>query len=96
MQDKIILVSPIYDEFLYEEEKIVASPFVDSKSSQRMCDNFELDFHEEQHCVEIFHPESIGDIEHPSLKINRIALIMLQPESMDHVKQPMSSKEISL
>ena len=29
LQDKKKLVSPIYDKFLDEEEKIVASPFVD-------------------------------------------------------------------
>ena len=56
LQDKTILVSLIYDEFLDEEEQIVTSPFVGSRSNQRMCDNSELDFHEEQHCVVISHP----------------------------------------
>ena len=95
LQDKRILVSPIYDKFLDEEEQIAASPFVDLRSCQLMCDNSELDFHEENHCVEVSHHESIGDIKHASLKINRIAFIILQHESVNHIKQPMRSKEFS-
>ena len=41
LQDKRILVSPIYDEFLDEEEKIPTSSFVDLRSNQQMCDNSE-------------------------------------------------------
>ena len=61
-----------------------------------MCDKSGSYFHEEQHCVEINHLESVEDIEQPSLKISRLAFIMLQPESVDNIKQPMISKEISL
>ena len=92
LQDKIILVSPIYDEFLDEEEKIPPSCFVYLRSIQWMCDNSELDFHAEQHCVEFSHPKSVEGIEKPSLKISSLAFIMIQPESVDNIKQDMISK----
>ena len=57
-----------------------------------MCDNSELDFHKEQHCVEISHPKSVEGIKKPSLKISRLAFIMIQPESVDNIKQHMISK----
>ena len=86
------MVSTIYDEFLDEEEKIPPSCFVDLRNIQWMCDHFESDFHEEQHCVEIIHPESVEGIEKPSLKISSLAFIMIQPKSVDNIKQHMISK----
>ena len=92
-----IVVDKDFSSVLRKVPDDVFSPKIEEKDQEEQhCDNFELDFHEEQHCVEISHPESVGDIEHPSVKINTIALIMLQPESADHIKQAMSSKEISL
>ena len=77
LQDKRILVSPIYDEFLDEEQQIPASYFVDLRGRKWMCDNSDSNFHEEEHCVDISYPESVEDIENPSLKISRLAFIML-------------------
>ena len=59
---------PIYDEYSNEKEQIPTSPFVDLRSSQQVYDNYESNFDEEQHCVEINHLESIEDIEQPYLQ----------------------------
>ena len=61
---------PIYDEYSNEKEQIPTSPFVDLRSSQCMYDNYESNFDEEQHCVEINHPKSVEGIEQPYLQLN--------------------------
>ena len=61
---------PIYDEYSDEKEQISTPSFVDLRRSQRMYDNYESNFDEEQHCVEINHPESVEDIEQPFLQFN--------------------------
>ena len=60
----------VYDEYSDEKEQIPTSPFVDLRGSQQMYDNYESNFGEDQHCVEINHPKSIEDIEHPYLQFN--------------------------
>ena len=61
---------PIYDEYSDEKEQIPTSAFVYLRSSQQMYDNYESNFDEEQHCVEINHPESVEDIEQPYLQFS--------------------------
>ena len=61
-----------------------------------MYDNYELDFDEEQHCVEINYPESVEDIEQPYLQSSRSAFIMFQTGFVENIKQPMISKKIKL
>ena len=61
-----------------------------------MYDNYESNFDEEQHCVEINHPESIEDIEQPYLQFSRPAFIMFQTGFAENIKQPMISKKINL
>ena len=58
-----------------------------------MCDNFESDFHEEQHCVGFNHPESVEDIEQPYLQFSRLAFIMFHTGFAENIKQPMISKK---
>ena len=57
-----------------------------------MYDNYESNFDEEQHCVEINHPESVEDIEQPYLQFSRPAFIMFQTRFAKNIKQPMISK----
>ena len=39
-------------------------------AAQQVYDNYESNFDEEQHCVEINHPESVEDIEQPYFQFN--------------------------
>ena len=61
---------PIHDEYSDEKEQIHISASVDLRSSKQVYDNYESNFDEEQHCVEINHTESIKDIEQPYLQFN--------------------------
>ena len=61
-----------------------------------MYDNYESNFDEEQHCVEINHPDSIEDIEKPYLQSSKPAFIMFQTGFAENIKQPMISKKINL
>ena len=61
---------PIYDEYPNETEQIPTSAFVDLRSSQQVYDNYESNFGEEQHCIEINHSESVEDIEQPYVQFN--------------------------
>ena len=61
-----------------------------------MYDNYESNFDEEQHCVEINYPESLEDIKHPYLQFSRPTFIMFQTGFVENMKQPMISKKINL
>ena len=61
-----------------------------------MYDNYESNFDEEQHCVEINHPEFVEDIEQPYLQFSRPAFIMFHTGFAKNIKQPMISKKINL
>ena len=61
-----------------------------------MYDNYESNFDEEQHCVEINHPKSIEDIEQPYSQFSRLAFIMFHTGFAENIKQPMISKKINL
>ena len=61
-----------------------------------MYDNYESNFYEEQHCVEINHLESVEDIEHPYFQFSRPTFIMFQTGFAENIKQPMISKKINL
>ena len=52
----------IHDEYSDEKEQIPTLASVDLRSIKQVYDNYESNFDEEQHCVEINHPESIEDI----------------------------------
>ena len=85
---------PIYDEHSDEKEHIPTSAFVDLRSSQWMYDNYESNFDEEKHCVEInYYPESLEDIEKPYLQSSRPAFIMFQTGFVENIKQPVISKK---
>ena len=61
---------PIYDEYLDEIEQIPTLASVDLRSSQQMYENSESNFGEQQHCIEINHPEFVEDIEQPYVQFN--------------------------
>ena len=61
-----------------------------------MYDNCESNFDEEQHCVEINHPESVEDIKQPYLQFSRPACIMFHTGFAEIIKQPMISKKNNL
>ena len=54
---------PIYDVYPDETEQIPTLASVDLKSSQQMYENSESNLGEQQHCIEINHPESVEDID---------------------------------
>ena len=61
-----------------------------------MYGNYESNFDEKQHCVEINNPGSVEDIEQPYLQFNRPAFNMFQTGFAENIKQPMISKKINL
>jgi hypothetical protein len=81
---------PIFDEYSYEEEQIPTSHFVDLRRNQLVYASYELDFDEDMkefqdHTID---PFSSFIKEHHCEEINH-------PGSIDNIKQPMISSEIS-
>ena len=61
-----------------------------------MYDNYESNFDEEQHCLEINHPESVEDIEQPYFQFSRPTFIKFKTGFVENIKQCMISKKINL